>query len=51
MIHARIGGPNWEYYGGPLLKLEPWFLERVDDGFDNTYCDIYARIKPIKEDD
>lgn len=49
MIHARIGGPNWEYYGGPLLKLEPWFLERADDGFDETYCDIYARIKPIKE--
>ncbi len=50
MIHARIGGPNWEDFGGPLLKLEPWFLEKADDGFDNTYCDIYARIKPIKEE-
>lgn len=50
MIHARIGGPNWDYFGGPKLKLEPWFLEKADDGFDNTYCDIYARVKPIKED-
>ncbi len=44
-IHARIGGNNWEYFGGPELTKEPWFLEKVDDSFDSTYCDIYAKIK------
>lgn len=43
-IHARIGGGNWEYYNGPELTKQPWFLERVDDGYDSTYCDIYAKI-------
>lgn len=46
-IHARIGGGNWKYYDGESLIAEPWFLEVVDDSFDSTYCDIYARIKPI----
>ena len=44
-IHARIGGENWAYYGGPELAKQPWFIEKVDDYFDDTYCDIYARIK------
>lgn len=44
-IHARIGGRNWEYFGGNELKKQPWFLEKVDDSFDETYCDIYAKIK------
>lgn len=44
-IHARIGGGNWDYYGGPELTKQPWFIEKVDDYFDSTYCDIYARIK------
>jgi hypothetical protein len=44
-IHARIGGNNWEYYGGSDIERQPWFLEKVDDYFDNTYCDIYVRIK------
>lgn len=44
-IHSRIGGGNWYYYGGPELTNQPWFIEKVDDCFDNTYCDIYARIK------
>lgn len=25
-----------------------WFLEKVDDSYDSTYCDLYARIKPDK---
>ncbi len=49
-IHARIGGNNWKYYGGPELAKQPWFLEKVDDAFDSTYCDIYAKIEPISED-
>ena len=43
-IHARIGGGNWSYYG-KYVKDQPWFIERVDDAFDRTYCDIYAKIK------
>ena len=42
-IHARIGGGNWSYYHA-AVDSQPWFLEKVDDAFDSTYCDIYARI-------
>lgn len=45
MIHARIGGNNWDYYDGDeTVATKPWFLERVDDEFDSTYCDIYVRF-------
>jgi len=47
-IHARIGGGNWPYYG-KKVKSQPWFICKVDDAFDSTYCDIYARIKPPEE--
>lgn len=43
-IHARIGGNNWPYYFDQVV-YQPWFLEKVDDSFDSTYCDIYASIK------
>lgn len=43
-IHARIGGGNWPYYGKEV-KDQPWFICKVDDAFDSTYCDIYATIK------
>ena len=43
-IHARIGGNNWKWYGGDEIAKQPWFLEKVDDAFDSTYCDIYAQI-------
>lgn len=43
-IHARIGGDNWNYYEGYKLEKEPWFLEKVDDYYDCTYCDIYAKV-------
>ena len=43
-IHARIGGSNWLYYGGDEIEKQPWFIEKIDDSFDCTYCDIYARI-------
>lgn len=46
-IHARIGGSNWIYYDGKKQVLEQtWFLDRVDDWRDNTYCDIYSKIDP-----
>ena len=44
-IYARIGGWNWHYWGGEELEKQPWFLEKVDNHFDSTYCDIYARIQ------
>lgn len=44
-IHARIGGGNWSYYGKEV-KDQPWFICKVDDAFDSTYCDIYARLNP-----
>ena len=50
-IHARIGGRNWlDYDGENTVAKQPWFLEKVDDWFDETYCDIYARISVPKED-
>ena len=42
-IHARIGGGNWPYYYKDVID-QPWFIEKVDDAYDSTYCDIYARI-------
>ena len=46
-IHTRIGGNNWTYYeGDQLVAAQPWFLGRVDDSYDSTYCDIYAKIDP-----
>ena len=43
-IHARIGGGNWPYYYDKVIN-QPWFIEKVDDSFDCTYCDIYAKIE------
>ena len=45
-IHARIGGGNWSYYHDQV-DTKPWFLEKVDDSFDSTYCDIYAKIEGV----
>lgn len=48
-IHARMGGGNWENYEGKKeLMSQPWFLDRVDDAWDGTYCDFYAKIKPVE---
>ena len=47
-IHARIGGRNWLTYRKEV-EDQPWFIEKVDDPFDSTYCDIYARIKERNE--
>jgi hypothetical protein len=44
-IHARIGGGNWPDYYKEVVN-QPWFIEKVDDAYDSTYCDIYAKIKP-----
>lgn len=45
-IHSRMGGNNWKSFEGKVeLTHQPWFLDRVDDAFDSTYCDFYVRIK------
>lgn len=45
-IHSRMGGNNWKYYEEKQSILnQPWFLDRVDDYWDSTYCDFYAKIK------
>lgn len=44
-VHARIGGDNWNYFNGPsIVASHPAFLEKVNDYFDSTYCDIYLKI-------
>ena len=46
-VHARIGGRNWSYYNmGGVVSGSDAFIEKVDDMFDDTYCDIYLRIDP-----
>ena len=50
-IHSRIGGNNWKFYNGDnTVAKQPWFLEKVDDAYDSTYCDIYAKIKTTGDD-
>lgn len=45
-IHARIGSMSWtEEDVKKSIALKPWFLDMVDDYFDTTYSDIYARIQ------
>lgn len=45
MVHARVGGDNWTYYDCHKdVATKPWFIEKVDDNFDCTYCDIYVKI-------
>ena len=45
-IHSRMGGANWKYYENKeSITSQPWFLDRVDDHWDSTYCDFYAKIK------
>lgn len=46
-IHSRMGGNNWKWWSIEKrveLMSQPWFLDRVDDFWDSTYCDFYARI-------
>lgn len=47
--HARIGGGNWDSYKDEVLG-KPWFIEKCDDPWDFTYCDIYCKIKGGEEE-
>ena len=42
-IHARLGGANW----CPYLEKEPWFICKINDAYDSTYCDIYAKLNIV----
>lgn len=44
-VHSRCGGDNWNYFGANKLLIHPDFLDRCDDYWDGTYCDIYFKIK------
>lgn len=49
-IHARIGSGNWGYYDcDKIVKGQPWYLDHCEDYFDNTYVDIYAKIKEVQK--
>lgn len=43
--HAELGKANLNFYGRNKFTKHPLYLERVDDYFDPTYCDIYFKIK------
>lgn len=48
-IHSRMGGGNWKTYAAKdSIISQPWFLGRVDDWYDQTYCDFYAKINPVE---
>lgn len=41
-VHARIGGGNWNNWKD---RVTPGYVDRVNDAFDPTYCDLYYKIK------
>ncbi len=45
-IHARLGSRNWSGIHYWDYEKEPWYIDGIDDYFDNSYCDIYAKIDP-----
>jgi len=48
-VHARIGGQNWTFFNAnKTVAKQPWFIEKVDDCFDSTYCDIYVDLTKAK---
>jgi hypothetical protein len=46
-IHARQGSTNWSGTTHNKYRTEPWYICSIDDPYDSTYCDIYAKINPI----
>lgn len=46
-IHCRLGAGNWSSYNvHEIIESKPWFLDDVEDYFDSTYLDVYAKIDP-----
>lgn len=46
-IHARQGSGNWSSTTHNDYRTKPWYICSIDDPYDPTYCDIYAKINPI----
>lgn len=47
-VSSRVFG-DWERYGAKIMK-SPWYIQTVADGQDDTYCDIYCRIKEVGDE-
>ena len=44
-IHCRLGGGNWDYFDcDNIIKNQDWCLDYVEDAFDCTYLDVFAKI-------
>lgn len=49
-VHARLGSTNWSDY--KVDTTHPMYLERIDDAWDGTYCDIYYDLdKAVNKDE
>jgi hypothetical protein len=44
-VHARLAGLNRTRCGGSELEKHPLYLEGINDSVDDTYCDIYFKLK------
>ena len=47
-VHARIGGNNWNYFKCDYITQYPQYLNRCDDFYDSTYCDIYFDLSEVE---
>ena len=45
-IHARLGSTSWSDIRHYQYANKPWYLDSIDDSYDTSYCDIYAKIDP-----
>lgn len=43
-VHSRCGWLNWNYCRAFELEKHPDFLDKCDDYWDYSYCDIYFKI-------
>ena len=46
-VHAQLGGGFWDAFEMNKLVKHPLYLERVDDYFNTTCCDIYFKQRGI----
>ena len=45
-IHARLGTNNWSGENHFDYKDKQWYLDSINDYWDHSYCDIYAKRDP-----
>ena len=50
-VHARIGGNNWDYFKCDYITKYPQYLDRCDDYWDCTYCDIYFDLSEVNKNE